>query len=432
MRAHAAASLERPAAVLALDLGTHKALALAARQVGDRVLVCGWAERPCAAVRRGVLVDLEAARGVLALVLADAQRTSGLDTRRVVAGVGGAPVRSVRARGSLRNKIPLVLQEAHLDRALDAAADIGLPADHEILHVLATGYLVDGARAVKSPLGMRARNLIAEAAVVTVASLVLDNLQRVLEDLGYELVGAAAEPLAGARAGLTEDDRARGAVLVDIGAESTGAAAYRDGVLQGLCSVAAGGAHVTRDLAFALQVDLEQAEAVKRRHGAALAEQASAARRVEIRRGRERLLVSAQTLSQVVEARMEELLGLVRDGLAAQGALGLGDRVVLAGGGARLRGSVELAEQIFAAPARVAAPEPCAWREASGDPACCTALGLVAYAVRGGLLCDERPKAWARAAHRLRRVLGERAGRGSSRHLGAAPGVASRQVSLSA
>jgi cell division protein FtsA len=411
MPPRAAAEVEREAAVLVLDLGTSKALAVLARRCGARLEVVGWAESPWAALQHGVVADLAAARRVLGEVLGEAQRQAGVATRRVVAGVGGGAVRSVRARGTTRSRLPVVLQPAHLDRALDAAADIGLPSDHEILHVLPSGYLVDGARAVRSPLGMRARRLTAEAAVVTVASLALDNLQRVLEDLGYDLVGAAAEPLAAARAGLTDDDRRRGAVLLDLGAEVLGAAAYRDGALQGLAWVAAGGAHVTRDLAYALQLELEQAEALKRRHGAALAEEAAGACRVEIRRGRERVLLAPRRLADVIEARMEELLVMARDGLRQQGALGLGDRVVLAGGGARLRGCVELAEQVFEAPARLAAPvEPCVWPLASGDPACCTAVGLVIYAERSGLLAALPPPSWARAVHRLRRVLSERRG----------------------
>ena len=178
---------------------------------------------------------------------------------------------------------------------------------------------------------------------------------------------------------------------------------------------------MTRDLAYALQLDLEQAEMLKRRFGTALAEQASTARQVEIVRGRERVLVTPQMLSSVIEARMEELFVMARDALRTQGVVALGDRIVLAGGGARLRGAVELAEQIFEAPVRLAAPsEPCAWREASGDPACCTALGLVTYAARSGLLDEAAPPSWTRAVQRLRRALGERHVRHTNRSLSAA------------
>ena len=395
----------RPDGIVGLDLGSSKAVALVALPDGDGFRVRGWAERTCALTSAGVIADLGAARAVLGELLRAAAEQGGVRLRRVVVGVGGGQVRCVRARGTTRTKLPVMLQTAHLDRSLDAAADIGLPREHEVLHVLPSAYHVDGVRVVKTPLGMRARAVTAEAAVVTVRSQVLDVLQRVLEDAGYELVGAVAEPLAAARAALTAEDRARGAVLIDIGAETTGAACYRDGVVQGIAWVPAGGVHVTRDIGFALQLDHEQSEALKRRSGVALVEGVGAERQVEVLRGRERMSVSQQTLAGIIEARMEELFGMVRDALRTQHALGIGDRIVLAGGGARLRGCVELAEQIFEAPARLAQPAAVrGWREADGDPAGCTAIGIVEFARRSGLMRSE-PAPWVRVAAGLRRAL---------------------------
>ena len=373
--------------LLVLDLGASKALALAVAPEVGALAVRAWAERPSAVTSHGVIVDPESARAVLGAVLDEANTRSGLHLRRVVVGVGGGQVRCVPARGTFRAKLPVVLHDVHLDRALDAAADIGLPADHEVLHVLPNGYVVDGVRVGRSPVGMRGRSVVAEATVVTVRSQLLDHVQRLLERLGYEVVGAAAEPLAAARVALSSEDRVRGAVLLDIGCETTAAAVYRDGAVQALAWVPAGGTHVTRDVAFALQIDFEQAELLKRRAGSALVEATDPSRQVEVLRGRERLTVNQQTLAGIVEARMEELFGMARDALRSQSALGIGDRIVLAGGGARLRGAVELAEQVFESPARIADPAAAyGWREAAGDPACCTALGLVEYAARSGLL----------------------------------------------
>jgi cell division protein FtsA len=358
-----------------------------------------------------VLVDLDAAAIVLREVLAAAQSATGGRLRHVVAGVGGGQVRSMRASGSFRTKVPVVLHAPHLDRALDAAADIGLPAEHEVLHVLPSSWQVDGVRVGRTPLGMRSRHLGVDATVVTVRSAVLDALQRVLERLGYELVGAAAEPLAAGRVALGSEDRQRGAVLIDVGAEAAAAVAYRDGAVQSLAWLQAGGAHVTRDIAFALQLEIEHAETLKRRAAVALVESADPQRQIDVRRGRETLRVSQQTLASIVEARMEELFGMARDALRSQAALGLGDRVVLSGGGARLVGAVLLAEQVFESPARLAAPAACyGWQEAAGDPACCTALGLVDYAERSGLLRGAPTPVWTRAWDGLRRAMHGRTG----------------------
>lgn len=408
------AGVESPG-LLVLDLGAQKALALGAVVLDGRPCVRAWAERPFGLLREGVIEDLVAARAPLADLLQSVRAQAGIDSRRVLVGVGGGQVRCMRARGTNRSKLPVVLQPVHLEKALDAAADIGLPSDHEILHVLPTGYRVDGTRAVRSPVGMRAKTLVAEAAVITVPSLVLDNLQRVLEERGFEFVGAAAEPLAAARVALSDEDRRRGAVLLDLGADVIGAASYRDDTVQGIVWVHAGGAHVTRDITYALQVDVEQAEMLKRRCGMSTSSSASE-RQLEVRRGREVLRVRQQMLADIIEARMEELFVLTRDALRAQRLIALGDRIVLAGGGARLRGCVDLAEQIFEAPVRIAEPqETGGWSEATGDPACCTALGLMAYAWRAGLLSDATVLPWTRAMQRLRRVLHEEAARRTSR-----------------
>jgi len=392
--------------VLVLDLGTSKALA-AGCSVRDGVAhVDGWSERPCGALHDGAVADVPRAAALLRALAHDVEGLAGRPYRRVVVGVGSASIRCVRGRGRVRTKLPVALQAGHVHRALDAAADIGLPPDHEILHVLPSGYEVDGARVVRHPIGTRARTLTAEAALVTVATPVLDALQRAVESADREIVGAAAATLVAGRAALTAEDRQRGVVLLDLGAGGASAAVVRGGALRGVAHAAIGGQHVTRDLAFALQVQDEQAEMLKRRLGVALAEVASAERRLEVQRGAQRFLVGQPMVAEVVEARLEETLLWLREALQAQQALGLGDRLVLAGGGARLRGVAELAEQVFEMPARVASPTgPAGWREAAGDPACCTALGLVDYAVRTGLAAASPETTWRRGLQFVRRAL---------------------------
>jgi cell division protein FtsA len=230
---------EREPAVLLLDLGTQHARAAAARLRDGALRICGAAEVPFSAARDGIIVHLDSAREQLAALLDAAGRRAGVRTRLVVAAVGGMHLRWVRARGSLSLRPPVCVRDAHLERALDTAAAIGLPRDQETLHVVPTGFRVDGARTVR-PLGMRARRLVAEAAVLTVSRLALENLERVLSDAGYELVEPVAEPLAAAHHALTHDDRARGAVLVDLGAERSSSLVFRDGALRGLAQIGAG------------------------------------------------------------------------------------------------------------------------------------------------------------------------------------------------
>jgi cell division protein FtsA len=399
-----AARVESAADLVVVDFGASRILAAALEGQPSGWRVRAWEERPSHCMQRGVIVDDRAAAAVVREVLAAIASITGNRTPRVVTGVGAGAVRSVHARGSIRLRLPAAIQRSHLHRALDAAADIGLPSDHEILHVLPVAYEIDGARVVRHPLGARARHVVAEAALVTVRSATLDALQRAIECTGATVVGAAAAPLAAARVALGPEDRRRGAAMLDLGAEGCGAAVYRHGALQALAAVPIGGAHVTRDITYALQVDFEQAELLKRRLGVALIEAASPERGLEVARGSRCFQVAQPMLAEIIEARLEEMLVLMRDGLRSQSAHPMADRVVLCGGGARLRGVAELVEQVFGVPARVAQPES-SWGAAAGDPACCTALGLIEYAARSGLLRREPEAAWARGWERVRRSL---------------------------
>jgi cell division protein FtsA len=387
--------------LLLLDLGSHQARAVALVPEGSELVLRGAASVPFGAAPDGVLVALDLARTQLEELLGTCGQRAGLGVRRVLASIGGTHLRLVQARGSIALRLPVVLRRAHLERVLDAATAIELPSDQEVLHVLPTSYEVDGARTHEPPLGIRARRLLAEAALVTVSRLALDTLERVLAELGYELVDVAAEPLVTAGAVLSADDRQRGAVLVDLGAERITAVVYRHRVVQGLHVLGAGAVHASRDLAFALRLELGRAEEIKRRYGVARVAEADPEVETLLEHEGRTVRVGQPALAAVLEPRMRELLALVRQGLGS--ALAPGDRVVLCGGGARLRGLVELAEDVFAAPARMGASRVGGDLEAETS---CTALGLAVYAERCGLERRARSPAWSGAVRRLGRAFG--------------------------
>jgi len=189
-------------------------------------------------------------------------------------------------------------------------------------------------------------------------------------------------------------------VLVDIGAERTSGVAYRRRVLWGVACVGVGSAHVTRDLGYALRLGFEPAEALKRRFGVASVAAADPEAETLVQRDGPPVRLGQRAMAAIVEARLREILGLVRDALDAEGGLAPGSRVVLCGGGANTPGLVELAEEVFASPARLgAAPE------AATAVGSSTALGLVQHAVRCGLYPRSRWRVWDRAVHRLRGAL---------------------------
>jgi len=314
-----------------------------------------------------------------------------------------------RANGTLRLRVPVLVRESHVERLIQTAADIGLPADREVLHVLPRHFCVDGAYTPRPPIGMRGRTLSVEASVVTASRLALDNLERVVQDAGYVLVDVAAAPLVSAHAVLRADERRRGVLLVEVGAESIDATLYRDGALRALTCLGAGTSHVTRDLAYAFRLETPDAEELARRHGVARVADADPSLHLEWDDAQGRpWRVRQGTLAQVIEPRARELLLLARTALERQEALRPDDRLVLCGAGSGMHGMLALAETVFgvhtrrgdagAEVARVAAQWPAATA---------VSLGLVRYAERCGVARahQERPR-WSAAWHGMRQVVG--------------------------
>ncbi len=418
----AVARASEPRGLLLVDLGSRTVRALVAVATDTGLRPRAVAAQPYTAGRDGVPVDRALAREQMHAVMRQAEQQAGMSVRRVIVGLGGTALGMVRSNGSLELQLPVALRAAHLERALEAAACIGLPPDREVLHVLPTHYRVDGARVSRPPLGVRARRLVAECAVITASRLALDNLERIVSDLDRELVDVAAEPLVTAGVLLGPDDRRRGALLVDIGADRIGAVLYRDHVLQALVCLGVGAGHVTRDMAFALQLDYAAAEELK--HRFAVASQAAVMPGLETtlmsHSGRARLSQSA--LAHVVEPRLRELLGMVRAELQHARVLVPGDRVVLGGGGARLRGIVELVEDVFGLPARLAEEASAAGAAPTGA-ASATVLGLLDYASRCALHATPRGPAWRGAVQRLRQVWGAGGGRRAAGACSPSPAV---------
>ena len=409
-----ARNMEREGLLL-VDLGSSAVRVLAAVRDAAGLQLCAAAEQPCSAGRDGVLVHRELAREQLGAAVQEAVRQAGIPLRRAIAALGGTHLGMLRTSGSLQLKLPVSLRQTHLEQALEKAACIGLPPDQEVLHVLPTSHRVDGATVARSPVGVRARLLVVECALVTASRLALDNLERVFADLDLELLDVAAEPLVTAGALLGAEDRRRGAVLVDIGAERIGAVVYREHVLQGLACLGVGSAHVSRDLAYALQLEFAAAEELKQRFGVAVVTAAAPGAETEIRRAGGSARLGQEALAGVIEPRWRELLGLVRDALRRSQALAPGDRVVLGGQGARLPGSVAVAEAVFGLPARLA--EECSSIPAAAAPAAlrqrtsATALGLLDYASRCAAHGARRGPAWRDAVQRLRHVFAAAAAR---------------------
>ena len=367
--------------MVGLDIGTSKIAALVAEAQPDGThAILGLGSHPCEGLRKGVVVDIERTVASIQRALEEAELIAGCKIASAVVGIAGGHVRSFNSTGMVVVKDREVTR-LDVERAIETARAVNVPADQQILHVLRQEFTLDGQEEVREPVGMSGVRLEVKVHIVTGAVSAVQNLVKCVRRCGLEVADLVLQPLASARAVLSDDERDLGVALVDIGGGTTDVAVFARGAIRYTAVIPIAGDHITNDIAMALRTPGPEAEAIKLRHGVALRQRADANERIEVPGIGERppRTLSRQTLAEVIEPRVEELFGLVQKVLRDSGyeeVLTAG--VVLTGGSALLPGIVELGEEIFHMPVRVGVPRaPGQLAEVLRTPRYATAYGLV-------------------------------------------------------
>ena len=409
--------------LVGLDIGTSK-VAVVVGDFNDGVLsVVGIGSAPSEeGLRKGVVVNIDATMHAIEQAIKEAEVTAGCEIRSVFADVGGGHIRGFNSHGVVAVKNREVNQ-ADVDRVLDAARAVALPSDRDILHVLPQDFVLDGQDGIHGPVGMSGVRLEARVHIITTSSPSAQNVIKCCERTGLHVVDLVLEPLAAAEAVLTVEEKELGVALVDLGAGTTDVLVFHQGALKHTAILSVGGNHVTSDVAAGLQTPFRDAELLKVRNGCALARSVGRDQTIEVPSvgGRAPRMLSRYMLSQVIEARVEELLTLARHQIVKCGFDdGLGSGIVLTGGTARMEAIIPLAEQVFQVPVRIgipligdgggtsgsgengnggnAPPEAC-------SPSFAAAVGLVRYGARPRdhiLVRSEEPRLLGKITQRVR------------------------------
>ncbi len=373
--------------VYGIDVGTTKIVALAGRVDTRR----GWAEvlsmgeAPSHGLKRGVVVDRQAAAESVAAAIEDC----GLRGGPVVVGIAGSHISSFNTEITLLNRSRNMTITQRFVKKLEHEARhlLDLHEDERVMHVVPRGYVLDGSEGVKNPVGLAARKVTMRAHVVSGAVSSIQNLLRIVEDCGVRVSRVVLEPLASAEACLLDSERETGVVLIDIGGGTTDMAAFLRGALTHTAVVPLGGENFSSDLAYGLEVTHQKAEKLKLNYGTVLSNTVDPVAAVELD-GR---YYNANFMSQILEYRAREVLEYVRDSLENAHVRNLFPRgAILTGGGSLLDGMTELAEDILGMRARAAAP-----RRLRGEvkpvqkPQYATSIGLLYFSAEND---DLRPK----------------------------------------
>ena len=373
--------------IVALDIGSTKTCALMAEINEEQVkfLAVGAAESK--GLRKGLIVNLDSTVSSIRRAVEEAESVSGVPVESALIGVAGGHVRSVNSRGgiTLGNR-PRDIERDDVKRAVDAARNVSLPEDREVLHVLPHEFIVDGHDGIRDAIGMVGQHLEVNVQLVTSSTIATQNLVTAANRAGILISDTVLEPLASAEACLTQDERDLGCCLLDIGGGTTEIIVYGGGVIRHTSAVAIGGDHFTNDLAVGLRTPIPEAERIKRHYGCAAAAFLHNDASIEIASVGDRppRMIFARMLTEIIEPRAQEFLALIRDDLQRAGVLKqIPAGFIFAGGGARLNGLDEMMEQLFHMPVRIAEPKGILdLPEQVTQPEYATAIGLVLYGAK--------------------------------------------------
>jgi len=367
--------------VVGLDIGTSKVAALVAELGPDGVLeVLGMGSHESKGLKKGVVVNIEATVAGIQRALEEAELMADCKIASAFTGIAGSHIRSFNSTGMVAVKDREV-SAVDVERAVETAKAVNIPTDQQILHVLRQEFIIDGQEDVREPVGMSGVRLEVKVHIVTGAVSAAQNIVKCVRRCGLDVNDLILQPLASARAVLSEDEMDLGVCLVDIGGGTTDLAIFTHGAIRQTAVIPIAGDQITNDIAMALRTPTAEAESIKTRHGVALRQLADANEMIEVPGIGDRAprVMSRQTLAEVIEPRAEELFSLVQQVLRESGYEELlSSGIVLTGGSSMMQGMVELGEEIFHMPVRIGMPRYSGGlAEVVRSPRYATAMGLL-------------------------------------------------------
>ncbi len=369
--------------IVALDIGTNKVAAIVAEVSDEGELeIIGIGTHHSRGLKKGVVVNIESTVQSIQRAVEEAELMAGCSIDSVYAGIAGSHIRSLNSHGIVAIRDREVYPQ-DVERVIDAAQAMAIPADQKILHVLPQEYVIDTQEGVKEPLGMSGVRLEAKVHMVTCAVNAAQNIEKCIERCDLTVNDIILEQLASSYSILTEDERDLGVCLVDIGGGTTDIAVFTGGAIRHTAVIPIAGDQVTNDIAMALRTPTQNAEELKIKYACALTQLARADEVIKVpgvgdKPARD---LSRQSLAEVVEPRYDELFTLIQAELRRSGFEDLlAAGIVLTGGAAKMEGVIDLAEEVFHMPVSLGAPRDVAGlKDIVRNPIYATGVGLLQY-----------------------------------------------------
>ncbi|WP_077617738.1 cell division protein FtsA [Bacillus sinesaloumensis] len=367
---------------VSLDIGTSNVKVIIGEMVDDSLNIIGVGNVKSEGLKKGSIVDIDETVHSIKKAVEQAERMVGISINQVVVSVPAMNVQLQDAHGvvavSTESRQNREISNEDVLRVIDAAQFISLPPEREIIDMIPKQFIVDGYDEISDPRGMLGVRLEVEGTIITTSRTILHNLLRCVEKAGLDITAISLQPLASGSISLSDDEKNLGVALVDIGGGSTTVALYNNGFLKATSVLPVGGDHITKDLAIGLRTSTEDAEKIKIKHGHAFYDDASDEEvfNVPIIGSDQQETFTQLQISDIIEARLEEILQLVQKEIKKMGVGDLPGGYVLTGGVVNMPGVLELSHLVLRSNVRIAKPDYIGVRE----PQYATGVGLLQFA----------------------------------------------------
>ncbi len=354
--------MSRSNIIAGLDIGTSAIRIVVAEHLGGgkKPVIVGVSEIPSCGLRKGIVVDLEGVAADISNCLEQAERNSGIQINRIVASINGEHILLQKSKSVVAvSRADSEISEEDVARAIDTAQAVSLPPNKVVIHVIPINYIVDSEKNIKDPVGMHGMKLETSVLIVSGNHSFVKNLIKAINQSGLETAEKSfvLAPLAAARSVLGKRQKELGVVLIDIGAETTGIAVYEEGFLLHTKIISIGGSHITNDIAIGLRIAIDSAEKIKRDFGYAISSEVNKKDKINLKDydpQTDDVYISRHYLSEIIEARLEEIFEHVNKELKYIGKDGmLPEGAVLTGGGIKIPGTIDMAKKVLRLPVKI-------------------------------------------------------------------------------
>jgi cell division protein FtsA len=369
--------------IVGLDIGTTKICVVVGRASAEgKISIVGIGSHPSTGLRKGVVVNMDSTVNSIKKAVEEAELMAGIKIDSCLAGIGGAHIKSFNSNGVVAIKDKEVRPD-DIERAIDAAKAVAIPADRELIHVIPQEFIVDDQDGIKDPVGITGVRLEVKVHIVTGNISSAQNIIKCCRLAGLSVNDVILGQLASSEATLTEEEKEIGAALVDIGGGTSDIAIFSNGSIKYTSVLPFGGNNITNDIAIGLRTPIDDAEKIKKKYGCAFSNMVGANETIEVPSvgGRKSRTLQRKTLADIIEPRVEEVAELIYDEIKKSGQEKLlASGVIITGGCANLEGMPELAESIFNLPARRGSPIGVGGLvDVVNNPSYATGVGLLLY-----------------------------------------------------